>query len=64
MGGQGTARTCQHANPLVATLEVLPCRGGENFLYEVFQPLGTRSRPSVIRWTNSLTSGAKVPITR
>ena len=26
--------------PLVATLEVLPCRGGENFLYEVFQPLG------------------------
>ncbi len=26
--------------PLVATLEVLPCRGGENFLYEIFQPLG------------------------
>ncbi len=26
--------------PLVATLEVLPCRGGENFVYEVFQPLG------------------------
>ncbi len=26
--------------PLVATLEVLPCRGGENFLHEVFQPLG------------------------
>ena len=26
--------------PLVATLEVLPCRGGEAFLHEVFQPLG------------------------
>jgi 3' terminal RNA ribose 2'-O-methyltransferase Hen1 len=26
--------------PLAATLEVLPCRGGENFLYEIFQPLG------------------------
>jgi hypothetical protein len=26
--------------PLCATLEVLPCRGGENLLYEVFQPLG------------------------
>jgi 3' terminal RNA ribose 2'-O-methyltransferase Hen1 len=26
--------------PLVAKLEVLPCRGGENFLYEVFEPLG------------------------
>ena len=26
--------------PLCARLEVLPCRGGENLLYEVFQPLG------------------------
>ena len=26
--------------PLVAKLEVLPCRGGENLLYEIFQPLG------------------------
>jgi 3' terminal RNA ribose 2'-O-methyltransferase Hen1 len=26
--------------PLVATIEVLPCRGGENFLHEVFDPLG------------------------
>lgn len=26
--------------PLVAKIEVLPCRGGENFLYEIFQPLG------------------------
>jgi len=26
--------------PLVATLEVLPCRGDEGFLYEVFRPLG------------------------
>ncbi len=26
--------------PMCATLKVLPCRGGENFLYEVFQPLG------------------------
>ncbi|MGO9113004.1 MAG: 3' terminal RNA ribose 2'-O-methyltransferase Hen1 [Thermoguttaceae bacterium] len=26
--------------PLVAALEVLPCRGGEGFMYEVFQPLG------------------------
>ncbi len=26
--------------PLVAKLDVLPCRGGENLLYEVFQPLG------------------------
>jgi 3' terminal RNA ribose 2'-O-methyltransferase Hen1 len=26
--------------PLVAALEVLPCRGGEGLLYEVFQPLG------------------------
>jgi 3' terminal RNA ribose 2'-O-methyltransferase Hen1 len=26
--------------PLVAKVEVFPCRGGENFLYEVFQPLG------------------------
>jgi 3' terminal RNA ribose 2'-O-methyltransferase Hen1 len=26
--------------PLCARLEVLPCRGGENLIYEVFQPLG------------------------
>ena len=26
--------------PLVATIEVLPCRGGEDFLHEVFDPLG------------------------
>jgi 3' terminal RNA ribose 2'-O-methyltransferase Hen1 len=26
--------------PLSARIEVLPCRGGENFLFEVFQPLG------------------------
>ena len=26
--------------PLVATLEVLPCRGGESLLHEVFDPLG------------------------
>lgn len=26
--------------PLVATIEVLSCRGGENFLHEVFDPLG------------------------
>jgi 3' terminal RNA ribose 2'-O-methyltransferase Hen1 len=26
--------------PLVASLEVLPCRGGETFLYDVFGPLG------------------------
>ncbi|HZZ71537.1 MAG TPA: 3' terminal RNA ribose 2'-O-methyltransferase Hen1 [Pirellulales bacterium] len=26
--------------PLTAKLEVLPCRGGEAFLFEVFQPLG------------------------
>jgi 3' terminal RNA ribose 2'-O-methyltransferase Hen1 len=26
--------------PLVASLEVLPCRGGENFLHDVFDPLG------------------------
>ena len=26
--------------PLAASLDVLPCRGGENFLHEVFQPLG------------------------
>jgi 3' terminal RNA ribose 2'-O-methyltransferase Hen1 len=26
--------------PLLATIEVLPCRGGDNFLHEVFQPLG------------------------
>jgi tRNA(His) guanylyltransferase len=26
--------------PLSATLEVLPCRGGENLLHEIFQPLG------------------------
>ncbi|NLF09761.1 MAG: 3' terminal RNA ribose 2'-O-methyltransferase Hen1 [Pirellulaceae bacterium] len=26
--------------PLVANIEVLPCRGGEDFLHEVFTPLG------------------------
>ncbi len=26
--------------PVVATIEVLPCRGGEDFLREVFNPLG------------------------
>ncbi len=26
--------------PLVAAIEVLPCRGGEEFLHEVFDPLG------------------------
>ena len=26
--------------PLEATIEVLPCRGGEGFLHEVFEPLG------------------------
>jgi 3' terminal RNA ribose 2'-O-methyltransferase Hen1 len=26
--------------PLVAAIEVLPCRGGETFLHEVFDPLG------------------------
>jgi 3' terminal RNA ribose 2'-O-methyltransferase Hen1 len=26
--------------PLTASIEVLPCRGGENFLHEVFDPLG------------------------
>ncbi len=26
--------------PLVAAIEVLPCRGGEDFLHEVFDPLG------------------------
>ena len=26
--------------PLVAKIEVLPCRGGEEFLNDVFQPLG------------------------
>ena len=26
--------------PLSATLDVLPCRGGKNLFYEVFQPLG------------------------
>ncbi len=26
--------------PLVATIEVLPCRGGEEFLHDVFDPLG------------------------
>ena len=26
--------------PLTATIEVLPCRGGEEFLHEVFEPLG------------------------
>jgi 3' terminal RNA ribose 2'-O-methyltransferase Hen1 len=30
----------QTAIPLVATIEVLPCRGGEDFLHEVFNPLG------------------------
>ena len=30
----------QTAIPLVATIEVLPCRGGEDFLHEVFDPLG------------------------
>lgn len=31
--------------PLVATIEVLPCRGGEDFLHEVFDPLGYRDNP-------------------
>ena len=26
--------------PLLASLEVLPCRGGENFLHDIFGPLG------------------------
>jgi 3' terminal RNA ribose 2'-O-methyltransferase Hen1 len=30
----------QTAIPLVASIEVLPCRGGEDFLHEVFDPLG------------------------
>lgn len=28
------------AIPLVATIEVLPCRGGDDFLHEIFDPLG------------------------
>lgn len=30
----------QTAIPLVATIEVLPCRGGDEFLHDVFEPLG------------------------
>ena len=50
--------------PLVATLEVLPCRGGENFSTRSSSRSVTRSRPSATRSTSSLTSGARVPTTR
>ena len=37
---KGAPELAQTPIPLVATIEVLPCRGGEDFLHEVFDPLG------------------------
>ncbi len=50
--------------PLVATLEVLPCRGGETFLHDILALWGTRCMPYGIRWTKSMPTGGQALTTR
>ena len=49
--------------PLEAQIDVLPVRGGERFLHEIFEPLGYVVPPSATSWTSGSVNGAKVRIT-
>jgi hypothetical protein len=51
--------------PLMAKIAVLPCRGGEEFLRRLFEPLGYEvSVTGVIRSTRSSRNGARARISR
>jgi hypothetical protein len=50
--------------PLSARIDVLPVRGGERFLRNVFEPRVMESRQLGARWTSASRSGARAPTSR
>jgi hypothetical protein len=47
--------------PLIATIALLPCHGGEDFLPRLFEPLGYRVTLTPYSSTQNFQSGARVP---